>query len=103
MERANAYIPGDIRDKVEGTYLDSQSKLRKAGQDEFEKNRYFYPLRVQFRIEALSGAEAEEIQARLSNLGRESVRTRRVSISQVARICGMTTGFYSSDTWSRRF
>ena len=63
------YIPDDILDEMEDTYLESQLKLRKAGQDEFKKNRHFYPLLVQFGIEALSEADAEEIQARLSELG----------------------------------
>jgi len=63
------YIPDDVLDEMEDTYLESQLKLRKAGQDEFKKNRHFYPLLVQFGIEALSEADAEEIQARLSELG----------------------------------
>ena len=63
------YIPDDVLDEMEDTYLESQLKLRKAGQDEFKKNRHFYPLLVQFGIEALSEADAEEIQTRLSELG----------------------------------
>jgi hypothetical protein len=63
------YIPDDVLDEMEDTYLESQLKLRKAGQDEFKKNRHFYPLLVQFGVEALSEADAEEIQARLSELG----------------------------------
>ncbi|MDS0478421.1 hypothetical protein [Natrinema sp. 1APR25-10V2] len=63
------YIPDDVLDKMEDTYLESQLKLRKAGQDEFKKNRHFYPLLVQFGAEALSDADTEEIQARLSELG----------------------------------
>lgn len=62
------YIPDDILDDLEDTYLESQLKLRKAGQDEFKKNRHFYPLLVQFGLEALSDADADEIQTRLSNL-----------------------------------
>jgi len=62
------YIPDDVLDEMEDTYLESQLKLRKAGQDEFKKNRHFYPLLVQFGVEALSDADAEEIQARLSEL-----------------------------------
>jgi len=65
------YIPDDVLDEMEDTYLESQRKLRKAGQDEFKKNRHFYPLLVQFGVEALSDADAEEIQARLSELGDE--------------------------------
>jgi hypothetical protein len=63
------YIPDDVLDEMEDTYLESQLKLRKAGQDEFKKNRHFYPLLVQFGVEALSDADPEEIQARLSELG----------------------------------
>ncbi len=63
------YIPDDVLDEMEDTYLESQLKLRKAGQDEFKKNRHFYPLLVQFGAETLSDADAEEIQARLSELG----------------------------------
>jgi len=65
------YIPDDVLGEMEDTYLQSQLKLRKAGQDEFKKNRHFYPLLVQFGVEALSDADAEEIQARLSELGDE--------------------------------
>ncbi len=65
------YIPDDVLNEMEDTYLESQLKLRKAGQDEFKKNRHFYPLLVQFGIEALSEADSEEIQARLSELGDE--------------------------------
>jgi hypothetical protein len=65
------YIPDDVLDEMEDTYLESQLKLRKAGQDEFKKNRHFYPLLVQFGVEALSEADAEEIQARLSEFGDE--------------------------------
>jgi len=65
------YIPDDVLDEMEDTYLESQLKLRKAGQDEFKKNRHFYPLLVQFGVEALSEADAEEIKARLSELGDE--------------------------------
>jgi len=63
------YIPDDVLDEMEDTYLESQLRLRKAGQDEFKKNRHFYPLLVQFGVEALSEADAEEIKARLSELG----------------------------------
>ncbi|QZP39171.1 hypothetical protein [Halobaculum magnesiiphilum] len=63
------YIPDEVLVEMEDTYLESQLKLRKAGQDEFKKNRHFYPLLVQFGVEALSDADAEEIQARLSQLG----------------------------------
>ena len=65
------YIPDGVLDEMEDTYLESQLKLRKAGQDEFKKNRHFYPLLVQFGVEALSDADAEEIQTRLSELGDE--------------------------------
>ena len=65
------YIPDDILNEMEDTYLESQLKLRKAGQNEFKKNRHFYPLLVQFGMEALSDADAEEIQKRLSNLSKE--------------------------------
>jgi hypothetical protein len=63
------YIPDDVLDEMEDTYLESQLKLRKAGQDEFKKNRHFYPLLVQFGVEALSDANAEKIQTRVSELG----------------------------------
>ena len=62
------YIPDSILDDMEDTYLESQLKLRKAGRDEFKKNRHFYPLLVQLGLEALSDTEADEIQARLSDI-----------------------------------
>ena len=65
------YIPDGVLNQMEDIYLESQLKLRKAGQDEFKKNRHFYPLLVQFGVEALSDADTEEIQTRLSELGDE--------------------------------
>ena len=65
------YIPDGVLNEMEDTYLESQLKLRKAGQDDFKKNRHFYPLLVQFGVEALSDADAQEIQVRLSGLGEE--------------------------------
>jgi len=55
-------VPDGILDDMEDTYLESQLTLRKAGQNEFKKNRHFYPLLVQFGLEALSEADAGEIQ-----------------------------------------
>jgi hypothetical protein len=65
------YIPDGILSDMEDTYLESQLELRKAGRDEFKKNRHFYPLLVQFGLEALSDADADEIQTRLSDLNTE--------------------------------
>lgn len=65
------YIPDSILDDMEDTYLESQLKLRKAGRDEFKKNRHFYPLLVQFGLEALSDADVDDIQERLSNISDE--------------------------------
>lgn len=65
------YIPDGILDDLEDTYLESQLKLRKAGRDEFKKNRHFYPLLVQFGLEVLSDADADEIQDRLSDIADE--------------------------------
>ena len=65
------YIPDDVLGEMEGTYFESQLKLRQAGQNEFKKNRHFFPLLLQFGAEALSEADTEEIQARLSKLGEE--------------------------------
>jgi hypothetical protein len=65
------YVPDGILDELEDTYLESQLKLRKAGQDEFKKNRHFYPLLVQFGLEALSDADDDEIRARLAEINNE--------------------------------
>ena len=65
------YVPDEILDELEDTYLESQLKLRKAGQDEFKKNRHFYPLLVQFGLEALSDADDDEIQTRLAEISDE--------------------------------
>lgn len=65
------YIPDEILDELEDTYLESQLKLRKAGQDEFKKSRHFYPLLVQFGIDALSDADYDEIQDRLTEISDE--------------------------------
>jgi len=40
------HVPDGILDDMEDTYLESQLTLRKAGQNEFKKNRHFYPLRA---------------------------------------------------------
>ncbi len=65
------YIPDSILGDMEDTYLESQLKLRKAGLNDFKKNRHFYPLLVQFGLEALSNADADEIRTRLSELSDE--------------------------------
>jgi hypothetical protein len=65
------YVPDGILDELEDTYLESQLKLRKAGQDEFKKNRHFYPLLVQFGLEVLSDADDDEIRARLDEISNE--------------------------------
>lgn len=62
------YIPDSVLDDMEDTYLESQLKLRKAGLNDFKKNRHFYPLLVQFGLEALLDADADEIRTRLSEL-----------------------------------
>jgi hypothetical protein len=62
------YIPDSVLHNMEDTYLESQLKLRKAGFSEFKKNRHFYPLLVQFGLEALSDANADDIRTRLSEL-----------------------------------
>lgn len=63
------YIPDEVLDDMEDTYLESQLKLRKIDRNDFKKNRHFYPLLVQFGLEALSDADAEDIRARLSEIG----------------------------------
>jgi len=68
------YVPDGILDDMEDTYLESQLTLRKAGQNEFKKNRHFYPLLVQFGLEALSEADAGEIQTRLFQTRRRVAR-----------------------------
>lgn len=65
------YIPDDVLDEMEGTYFGSQLKPRQAGQNEFKKNRHFFSLLLHFGAEALSEADTEEIQARLSKLDEE--------------------------------
>lgn len=62
------YVPDGVLDDMEQAYLESQLKLRNAGRDEFKKNRHFYPLLVQFGVEALSDADAAEIQRRLADI-----------------------------------
>jgi hypothetical protein len=62
------YVPDSVLDDMEDTYLETRLKLRRSGQNEFKKNRHFYPLLVQFGAEALADASAEELQARLSGL-----------------------------------
>ena len=54
---------------MEDEYLETQLSLRKHGVGTFKKNRHFYPLLVSFGIEALSDADAEDVEERLSELG----------------------------------
>lgn len=63
------YIPDEVLDEMENTYLESQLKLRRIDHNDFKKNRHFYPLLVQFGLEALSDADPEEIRTRLSEIG----------------------------------
>jgi uncharacterized membrane protein YfhO len=62
------YVPDDVLDALENTYLETQLTLRKSDVNQFKKNRHFYPVLVQFGLEALANADADEIQARLSEL-----------------------------------
>lgn len=62
------YVPDDVLDALENTYLETQLTLRKSDINQFKKNRHFYPVLVQFGLEALANADADEIQARLSEL-----------------------------------
>lgn len=80
------YIPDEILDELEDTYLESQLKLRKAGQDEFKKSRHFYPLLVQFGIDALSDADYDEIQDRLTEISDEWSPLRRQNIQYLPQV-----------------
>jgi hypothetical protein len=62
------YVPDGVLADMEDAYLQSQLELRGAGRTEFKKSRHFYPLVVQFGLEALGEADAEEIQTRLADL-----------------------------------
>jgi hypothetical protein len=74
--------PTSIKEKQTGTYMylpDSQTKeLRRLYNvlkaeyefeydEEFEKNRHFYPLVVQYGLERLDGMDAAEIRTRLES------------------------------------
>lgn len=75
--------PENVKDELVGTYmylpesvkkdLNRQYQLLKAEyeyefDEEFEKNRHFYPLVVSFGLERLDGSEASDLQEMLANL-----------------------------------
>ena len=62
------YVPDDLLEGLEDAYLETQLALRKEGVSEFRKNRHFYPLLVQFGVEALTDADTDEIRSRLAEL-----------------------------------
>ena len=74
-----------VKDEQVGTYMylpETQTKLLKRRfnvlkaeyefeyDDEFEKNRHFYPLVVKYGLDDLDGLEASEIRERLDGLDR---------------------------------
>jgi len=74
---------GSVKDELTGTYMylhESQKKeidrlynVLKAEyeyeyDEEFEKNRHFYPLLVQYGLESLDGLGAEEIRLQVEQL-----------------------------------
>ena len=60
------YLPEKQRSTLDFRYKELNLAYERAVGDELEKNRHFYPLVVQAGLEALDGADGEEIRERLT-------------------------------------
>ena len=59
------YLPENQRSTLDFRYKELNLAYERTVGDELEKNRHFYPLVIQAGLEALDGADGEEIQERL--------------------------------------
>lgn len=62
------YLPKDQKKELERLYNMLKAEYEYAYDADFEKNRHYYPLVVQYGVESLDGLDASEIRERLASL-----------------------------------
>jgi len=62
------YLPQSQKKEIERLYNVLKAEYEYEFDEEFEKNRAFYPLLVQYGLESLDGLDASEIQERLESI-----------------------------------
>jgi hypothetical protein len=62
------YLPQSQKKEVERLYNVLKAEYEYEYDEEFEKNRAFYPLVVQYGLESLEGLDASDIKERLDSL-----------------------------------
>ena len=62
------YIPESQKKEIERLYNVLKAEYEYEYDEEFEKNRSFYPLLVQHGLESLEGLDAEELRSRLQEI-----------------------------------
>ncbi|WP_332900247.1 hypothetical protein [Haladaptatus sp. CMSO5] len=62
------YLPQSQKKELERVYTVAKAQYEYEFDEDFEKNRHFFPLLIQYGIETLDGASAEEINDLLDDL-----------------------------------
>ncbi|MEF8826831.1 MAG: hypothetical protein V5A27_10925 [Halapricum sp.] len=62
------YLPQSQKKELQRLYNVMKAEYEFEFEQEFEKNRHFYPMLVQYGLESLDGLDASEIQTRLDEL-----------------------------------
>jgi hypothetical protein len=62
------YLPKDQKKELERLYNVLKAEYEYAYDADFEKNRHYYPLVIQYGIEGLDGLDASDIRERLASL-----------------------------------
>ena len=59
------YLPESQKKEVQRLYNVLKAEYEYEFDEEFEKNRHFYPLLIQYGLEGLQGLDASELQEKL--------------------------------------
>lgn len=62
------YLPQSQKKEVERLYNILKAEYEYEHDTEFEKNRHFYPLLVQYGLDSLESLDASEIKSRLDSI-----------------------------------
>jgi len=62
------YLPKDQKKDLERLYNVLKAEYEYAYDEDFEKNRHYYPLVVQYGVESLDGLDASDIREHLDSL-----------------------------------
>lgn len=62
------YLPKDQKKELERLYNVLKAEYEYAYDADFEKNRHYYPLVIQYGIKSLDGLDASDIRERLASL-----------------------------------